>query len=74
MTKQYPTEMPEPDESALRLARIRDAHGPDEFSGIMCAECGYLAPCPTRRMADGTAGIMMSWRQGQVVTGALVPS
>jgi hypothetical protein len=83
MTDQHPTEVLAPgalptlsiavaDTAALRLARVLAAHNPDEFSGIMCAECGFLAPCPTRRMADGTTEVTAPWRHGQVITGALV--
>lgn len=48
------------DDLLLRLSRIANSHVIDR-SGACCGECGWLWPCPTRRMADGTTGIDDSW-------------
>lgn len=42
-------------DTARRLARIVEQHSPyggdmHQTTGGMCRECGYLHPCPTRRM------------------------
>jgi hypothetical protein len=60
MTTQMPDAIFNPSEDMSRLVRITNAHVIDR-SGVACAECGWLWPCPTRRMADGTARLDGSW-------------
>lgn len=71
-TAARPVKPAEPTTEALRLRRIADAHTPDEWSGAMCRECGYLDPCPTRRTAQGATALSAPWRAGQVISGAVV--
>jgi len=60
MTIETPSAIYQPAEDMSRLVRITNAHIIDR-SGVACAECGWMWPCPTRRMADGTAPLDGPW-------------
>lgn len=49
-----------------RLERIAEQHTPyaehaEESTGLMCRECGYLDPCPTRRMTFTATDLAGPW-------------
>lgn len=49
-----------------RLARIAAHHTPyndhaEESTGLMCRECGYIDPCPTRRMTFPQTDLSGPW-------------
>jgi N-formylglutamate amidohydrolase len=66
LVDQETLETTRPSDAERRLARIAAQHTPydealDMTTGRMCRECGYLAPCPTNRMASGAIETDHAW-------------